>query len=69
MSRKNTTSRLKETEKIQQQKLLEYVTTHNNKNPQLFTEIMKNLDELKNNQRNTWQQKSLKDRDNPKIVK
>ena len=37
---------LEEPEKIQQRKTLTYVATYNKNNPELFTEIMKNLEEI-----------------------
>ena len=39
---------LRNPEKYNNERLLAYVTTYNKNNPELFTEIMKNLEELKN---------------------
>ena len=51
MIRKNTTKRILEAEKVQQQKSLAYVTTYNNNNLELFIEVIKNLEELKINEK------------------
>ena len=48
LAEKNTPKRIKEPEKHDNEKPLEYVTTYNKNNPELFTEIMKNLEELEN---------------------
>ena len=40
--------RIMESEKTQQRETLVYVATYNKNNPVLFTEIMENLQELKN---------------------
>ena len=47
ISRKNTKKRIKEPEKTQHRETLTYVATYNKNNPELFIEIIKNL-ELKN---------------------
>ena len=54
------------------EKPLAYVTTYNKNTPKLLTEMIKNLDELINNnkiQERLDTKKSLKDRDNPKIFR
>ena len=70
ISRKNTTKKIKEPEK-HNKKPLAYIATYN-KNPELFTEIIKKSRrnwKQSQNQRNTKRQKSLKARYNPKILK
>ena len=67
-----TTKRIKEPKKHKNEKPLTYIATDNKNNPELFTEIIKNLEELLNNDKikeilDTT--KSLKARDNPKIIK
>ena len=49
-------------EKHNNEKLLAYVTTYNKNNPELFTEIMKNLEKLKNNDK-------IKIPDTTKVIK
>ena len=61
ISRKNTPKRIKEPEKTQQRKNLAYVATYNKNNPELFTEIMKNLErnwKQRQNQINTRHNKN-----------
>ena len=60
---------LRNPKKHNNEKPLAYVATYNKNDPELFTEIMKNLEELKNNDKIKEIQKSLKARDNPKILK
>ena len=45
---KNTPKRIKEPKKHNNEKRLVYVATYNKNNPELFTEIMKNLEEIQN---------------------
>ena len=40
--------KLRNLKKLNNEKPLAYVTTYNKNNPELFTEIIKNLEELKN---------------------
>ena len=46
-SRRNTTKRIKEPEKHKNEKSVAYVATYNKNNPELLTEIKKNLEKQK----------------------
>ena len=59
----NTSKTFKEPEKHSNEKPLAYVATYNKNNPKLFTEIMKNLEEIEN------EEKIKEIRDTEKIIK
>ena len=47
ISRKNP-KRIKQPQKYNNEKSLAYITTHDKNNPELYTEILKNLEEIEN---------------------